>query len=192
MRLDSSAIEMNSVGMTTPRCGWFHRTSASTPSSSRLVRSTTGWNSRKNSFAGQRQVDVLLQPQAIVNLFLHVRLEQHEARLAGGLRAVHGDVGVAQQLLASSPGREQATPMLADASVSLPSSSSGRLNAAVIGVADALHVVRRCGCPPAGWRTRRRPGARQSPTGGWSSPAAARPPAAAGRRRRDRACRSRS
>jgi hypothetical protein len=36
---------------------------------------------------------------------------------------------------ASSPGREQATPMLAEASVSRPSSSSGWLNAAVMGAA---------------------------------------------------------
>ena len=47
----------------------------------------------------QRQVDVLLQPQAIVQLLLHVRPEHREARLPRHLRVVHGDVGVAQQLL---------------------------------------------------------------------------------------------
>ena len=47
----------------------------------------------------ERAVDVLLEQQAVVQLLLHVRLEQHEARLAGRLGVVHGDVGIAQQLL---------------------------------------------------------------------------------------------
>ena len=48
---------------------------------------------------GQGVGDVPLEPQAVVQLLLHLRLEQHEARLAGGLGVVHRDVGVAQQLL---------------------------------------------------------------------------------------------
>ena len=47
----------------------------------------------------ERQVDVLLEAQPLAQLLLHARLEHHEARLAGRLRVVHRDVGVAQQLL---------------------------------------------------------------------------------------------
>ena len=81
-----------------PRCGCRQRTSASTPSSSRLRQVDDRLELDEELVARQPEVDVLLQPQAVVQLFLHVRLEQHAARLAGCLRVVHGDVGVAQQL----------------------------------------------------------------------------------------------
>ena len=49
--------------------------------------------------ARQRLVQVVLEPQALAQLFLHARMEHDVAALAGGLRVVHRDVGVAQQLL---------------------------------------------------------------------------------------------
>ena len=47
----------------------------------------------------ERAIDVLLEAQPLAQLLLHARLEHDEARLAGCLRVVHRDVGVAQQLL---------------------------------------------------------------------------------------------
>ncbi len=49
--------------------------------------------------AGQRLVQVVLEPQALAQLFLHARVEHDVPSLAGGLRVVHRDVGVAQHVL---------------------------------------------------------------------------------------------
>ncbi len=47
----------------------------------------------------ERAADVLLEPQALAQFLLHLRLEHDEAALAGRLGVVHGNVGVSQQLL---------------------------------------------------------------------------------------------
>ena len=95
----SSAIGMNWPGSSRPCSGCCQRTSASTPSSSVVFRSMIGWNSRKNSLAGQRLVQVVLEPQALAQLLLHARVEHDVPALAGGLGVVHRDVGVAQHVL---------------------------------------------------------------------------------------------
>ena len=49
--------------------------------------------------AGQRLVQVVLEPQALAQLFLHARVEHDVPSLAGGLGVVHRDVRVAQDVL---------------------------------------------------------------------------------------------
>jgi len=79
-------IEMR-PGMTMPRCGCLHRTRALIPKQLACVRSTTGWNSRRNS-RRPAQRSCPAQQQAIVKCSCMWRLEDDERALPAAFRAV--------------------------------------------------------------------------------------------------------
>ena len=88
------------AGGTRPRTGCSQRTSASAATIRPVSSATIGWYwtticSRSIAFA-----ELLLEVVAAQDRGGHRRLEELEARLALGLRLVHGDVGVADQLVA--------------------------------------------------------------------------------------------
>ena len=122
---------MNSTGGMRPRPGWFQRTSASTEIVLPVARSTIGWYWTISSRSVDRALELGLEAVAADDRVAHRGREHREAALAGLLGLVHGDVGVAQQLLdATSRGAGLAGD--ADARRTLSGSSpaiDGRANA---------------------------------------------------------------
>ena len=90
---------MKRAGISTPALGCRQRTSASTPSRLLGAEVDDRLIFQQELLAGQRAADVRLEPQALVQPVLHLRLEGDVAVLAGRLGVIHGHVGVAEQRL---------------------------------------------------------------------------------------------
>ena len=74
----ASASGMNSPGSTSPRSGWFQRTSASTPVK-RPVRKVELRLVVQHELAPlQRQAQLALEPPTRLRLLVHARLEEAE------------------------------------------------------------------------------------------------------------------
>ena len=154
----SSAIGMNVAGaITSPRSGWFQRTSASTPT----IRAGLEVDDRlvvRLELAGlERPADVGLERHAIDDGRVHAGLVDLEAALALALGAVHGEVGVAQQrggvLVAGADGDADAG---VDARSPSPSASNGVLQRTRAAERRPRRRRPASGGPRAGRRTRRR------------------------------------
>ena len=101
---------MKRAGISTPASGWRQRTSASTPSRLLGAEVDDRLVLEKELLLRERPADVGLEPQALVQHVLHLRLEGDVPVLARGLGVVHRDVGVAEQRLGagSRPSRTHA------------------------------------------------------------------------------------
>ena len=111
----ASARGMNSVGGTSPRTGWCQRARASAPTIWPEPRSKVGWYWRNSSPASRARRRSALELHPLDQLGVHLGVVALVAALAGRLGPVHGQVGVAQQLVgavdvALHPGDAHAAP----------------------------------------------------------------------------------
>ena len=188
----SSSSGMNVSGCTTPRTGWFQRTSASTPSTRPYSRSKIGWYTRKNSPRSIAAAEVELEGEPVLDRGLHLALERDVAIAARGLRFVQRDVGVAQQVGRRAMRLPNAMPMLAVMrSVPRGASSISNGSRSTSSRRSATNSGLPVGAPPSTSTTNSSPPRRAIVS---ASRSVAEQPrrdrlAGAGRRRRARACR---
>ena len=95
----SSAMATNDVGGTAPSSGWSHRASASSPIGVPSARRTIGWNTtwiRSLATASRSATSIAMRVTASSRM---VRVEELHAGPAQLLGPVHGEVGVAHELV---------------------------------------------------------------------------------------------
>ena len=95
----SSASGMNCAGLTGPCSGWSQRISASKPVTSSLEASTHGWIDHPQLAFLERDAQVQFHQLPLARGLVHLRREEAEAALAGGLGRVKREVGVAHQIV---------------------------------------------------------------------------------------------
>ena len=95
----SSASGTNSLGATSPRRGCSQRTSASVAVVMPGIERDDRLEVQRQLLALDGESELLLEAMALEHRGPHAGVEDREAALAAGLGYVHGDVGVADQLL---------------------------------------------------------------------------------------------
>ena len=126
-------------GRARPRSGWCQRASASTPTVAPVVEVDDRLVVGHQLAAGERLAQLGLEPEPLDGAGVHVVLVGLEAALAAALGGVHGEVGVAQELLAARcPACAKAMPMLTLADTSVPSIVKVRLKELTIRSATAM------------------------------------------------------
>ena len=90
---------MKSLGWTIPRVGCCQRSRASTPGGAHVAQVEGGLVDQEELAVLERFAEVHFEFHVALDRVLHPGLEDHIAVLAVPLGPVHGDVGVAQELI---------------------------------------------------------------------------------------------